>query len=491
MNFLSLFLIIERDGVYDAKTHHMLSKSVYYPETQTPASHFFEDKTNMAGTCAPLTFTDALKTVGCTGTFNFKNTDVAKYFADHISDLIDAALFQGGRDLMETTNPSIMKCAHFDISSEENSKKAFIILSNGPSLIINALISDLTFFLKMTEILSHPNLSSIVVNRLATILNYIIMNNEQASLDSIGFLTMILKYIEETAVFDLFCTIFNDKDKLKPMQKLLATTDIDVFILNEFSSTEILSYEKKLNLTLLINYGLKCKRLRDSFTNRRILVHLISLMNTEDTLLLNSIWSSLALLMTKKMLNKVEIQKLFEDAFEIICGSFDTLHTYHISIFEFLTAIVDLKVLMFTENHKKQICQTFQSLFPKFPNSTNLMSSMFKFIRTSLHNRDFAQRILDGYIPFFIDEGMKKQRTAASANALVFLGDLDRMKTSSYMINKSLTSSQKYMTFYKSFFKDYLEKLPNPYGGTVTRYVKEGKFAEKASKKHSKKTKEL
>lgn len=402
-----------------------------------------------------------VKSVGVSGGkftwTNLNNKDLFQYFANHISDFINLAL-----------NDTETICG----------KKAFIILSNGPPIITNALIQDFTFFLKVTEFLQSPvEVSTCTINRIATIFQNLIFNNEQCSIDSIGFLTQLLPYAGEDAVFELFHSIFTCKNQLKQMRFILSTINIDTFILNEIEKSSIdmlkdssfLSFSKIFNLLKLISDALKNKQLKKSFQNSDVLKMLANLAKeVKAPLLLNNIWDSLAQIADGDLVSKMK--DVFNEAMKIISHPFDTLHSYHIFIFDFLTIVVDTSATMFSSSQKRQICQIIQNLTLKFPNSTNLITSMTNFIRKSFHTREFAQRILDNYVSFFVDIGKSATRTASSANALVFLSELDDMKSSSYMVSKSLSSNRKYMNFYQSFFKNYLEELKKPYGGNVQRF---------------------
>lgn len=391
---------------------------------------------------------------------NLNSKDLFNYFANHISDFIDLALND-----VETIY----------------GKKAFIILSNGPPIITNALSKDFNFFLKVTEILQSPSclpsvLNHCTINRIATIFQNLILNNEQCSIDSIGFLTQLLPYIEENAVFELFHSIFTNKKKLKQMQYLLSSINIDTFIINELknsssklSDSDFFSYSKILNILLIISDALKNQQLKSSFQNLNILKTLSSMIkDTKIPLLLNSFWESFYLLAESNLITNMK--DVFNEAMKIISQPFETLHPYHIFIFDFLALIVDTNASMFSSSQKKQVCQTIQNLTLKFPNSTNLIASMTNFIRKSFHTREFAQKILDNYVSFFVELGKSAKKTAASANALVLLSELDGMKSTSYMVSKSLSNNRKYMNFYKLFFKNYLEELPKTYGGNVQRY---------------------
>lgn len=383
--------------------------------------------------------------------------ELLNYFANNISDIMDLA---------------------FNDTETDDGKKAFLILSNGPQLIIDSLTKDFRFFLKVTEILQNPQqlsnkLNACTIQRISTTFNYLILKDVQFSIDSIGFITQLLPYVEEDAVYELFHTIFTTKTQLKMMRNLLSDIDIDTFIINELknsptntSCSQFNTYAKKLNLLLIIHDGLLCEQLKNSFHNFKVLSTLSSMIiETKEPLLLNQIWSSLALLVSQELIQ--DMKDAFTKAIKMISTSFEKLHSYHASIFDFLGNIVDINASMFTASQKKQICHTFQNLSLKYPNSTHLQSSMYNFIRKSLHNREFAQRILDNYISFFIDQGTSQIRTAASANSLVFLADLDSMKTSSYMISKSLSNNRKYIEFHRTFFKKYLEELHKPYGGNI------------------------
>ncbi|OHT07091.1 hypothetical protein TRFO_05305 [Tritrichomonas foetus] len=367
-------------------------------------------------------------------------------------------------------------------SYEECSKTAFLLLSNGSKYVVDALIKDYTFFIKATTILNQNEISPKLAGRIAAIFVNIINRSKESSINAIGFLTQLIRFIRDPSVFDLYHTMTMHKKRFNEMQILMSQVNLDSFVIEELSKVEnspdtFYDVDKKLNLCLFIQDCLKNSILMHSFQNDRILKKLIELMDSEvcknNIYLLNQVWQAISLLPSPKTIPKM--QSLIKTALEIINKKVETIHIYHSSVFEFLSQITSLKPTMLNDKAKNDIILSIKFFIREFPSSTSLMTPIFRVIRASMASRDFSHKVLSNLMPLFINLAQSKNRNAASASATQFLADMERMKTVSIMINKSLSINAEYTAFYKSTFKKYLEEMNKPYGGPVTKFVNKEK----------------
>ena len=387
---------------------------------------------------------------------NVKSID---FFASHAKELLDLA-FDTEIDSKNNKN---------DHRHVALSRGAFLILTAAPEKLLTALMNDFMFFMKATELLSKPRIPQLIASRLATMFTIICNNNDEDGVNAFGLMVLLLKYIEDSAVSNMFHTVCTHNSKKNPINFAILQTDFDVFVINELKDAQ--SDEQIHNLLLILQDCLKNKTLNEKFKTQSILDQLVNMLNkTRDNYqLCNQVWETLALIVSSKLLSN--LQPVFNTAMEILLEPFETLHIFHTAIFDFLTQIVILKAAMFSEVQRVHVCQVITRLCVQFSNSTNLILSIFKFIRSSLTNKDFAHIILNSFVSLFVFEGQSETRSAFSANCLLFLADLERMKTSSIMVNKFLTSNKVYTSFYKSWFKAYLDDLYTPYGGTAVTKI--------------------
>lgn len=115
---------------------------------------------------------------------------ISKYIADHAIELLDIALNE-----------------NYIINSKQKNKSrtALLLLSNSPKNVMDELLIDGRFLIKLTNILGQASVNfpySIIkelASRISMIFTNIIIktNDKDIILDSIGFLTQIIQFIED------------------------------------------------------------------------------------------------------------------------------------------------------------------------------------------------------------------------------------------------------------------------------------------------------
>lgn len=419
-----------------------------------------------------------------------------QYVADNAIELLDIAL-----NIKDNLLPI----------KNDISRKAFLILSNSPKKVMRKLLIDGNFLIKSTIVLEQLHrytsfiLAKELVSRIASIFNNIIIKTKDRNIiiDSIGFLTQMIPFIEDESVFNFFCLVVSTEDDFKEMQLFLSQVNLYDFLINELPNEKETNFEKEKNIFHIIKICLQNPILQSSFQKEEVLNKLFDRLKKRKYIftnlqkqsdygdkkiaILNEIYESLSFLVCKKLIDKmnplfsqsIEIIKLFynsiytmpnADITSIDCCAHKFIRKYHICVFDLISKVGVLKADIINEDSQNILIKTIERIIHVFPNSTNLIVAAFRVVKSSLHSSTFATKMVDSLMPLMISLAKSKTKTASSAAATHFLADMEHTKKVSKMISNFLTLNEEYMSFYNSCFKNYMEHAYVPYGGPVVKF---------------------
>lgn len=433
------------------------------------------------------------------------------YIADHASEFLDIAINEN-----LTHQDFIFGDKGNGTAEGEKSRNSFLLLSNSPKNVMDELLVEGRFLIKATTILtqvctySSYHLAKSLASRVASIFTNIITKTKDKDIivDSVGFLTHMIRFMEDPVIFDLFHLMVSINDDFKEMQGLLSQVKLYDFVLDELSSDAandpVALIEKQKNLCIFIQDCLKNPILRDSFQNEKILKKLTEMLKYKQNVLvsqssfeygnieirlINNIWEALSLIPCRKLMPKMQditslsigvIKHLIESTISQDIPSIQTIEynahkfirKYHVCAFDLISKVAILNPSTIDINGRNILIQSTLKTIDAFPNSTNLITAAFRVVKSSLLCSEFAKMMVETLMPKMISLARSSLRTAASAAATHFLADMDKTKSSSTMINSFLTTNNQYMSFYQSYFKHYLEEAYVPYGGPVSKCVR-------------------
>jgi hypothetical protein len=321
------------------------------------------------------------------------------------------------------------------------------------------------FFIKATEILAKQTVSTLLVSRLSTLLNTIVMKQRSGYTDSIGFLIQLLRFIDEPSVFSMFSSICSVSPKLTALQSVIAASNFAPLILSEFNGE--LSTEKLANLCAIVRVCLKNPILEREFATDSSLQKLLSLLNRDDILLQNQLWQALSALCTPVTFSKMADVQV--RAIQILETSFLSLHMYHVCAFDFLGKYIYFAPNGFSEADATAIFNLVLRAAIAFPDATNLITSMFRFLRTAMHSIRFQADILTALVPIFTLLADSRHRTAIVAGSRQFLADLEVYRRTDRDVDRFLLADPDYCRFRNSHLRKYIEDCRVPYGGPISR----------------------
>lgn len=420
--------------------------------------------------------------------------NISNYIANNACELLDIAL-----NISDITNPI----------KNNKSIAALLILSNSPKSVMDKLLYDGRFLVKSTSVLGQLssnltfNIEKELVSRIALIFINIIIktNDKELIIDSIGFLTQMIHFIEDDTVLNFFLLFVSYNNDFKEMQNYLSQVNLYQFLINELTNDDENNFEKERNICIFIKNCLKNPILHKSFQKAEILNALIEIIEKRKKIIfnvqkqqidlgdikvntINEICEVLSLLICPTLSTKmkplislsIEIVKNFYDSIQKCMGSNNNLdyyahliiRKYHVCLLDIISKIIVLKSNIINSNDHEILINTIKRIIYVFPNSTNLIIAAFRIVKSSLFCKIFAKKMIDALMPLLISLAKSNIRTASSAAATHFLADMDLTKNSNKMINDFLTKNHQYMAFYNASFKSYLEKAYVPYGGPVT-----------------------
>ena len=248
------------------------------------------------------------------------------FIADHVTQFLDIAINEN-----LTIGDFQFNEKNAGTAEGEKSRNAFLILSNSPKNVMDELLVDGKFLIKATTILgqvctfSHFYLSKSLASRVASIFTNIINKTKDKDIiiDSVGFLTQMIRFIEDPVIFDLFHLMVSVNDDFNEMQTLLSNVNLYEFVLDELVSErkDENLFEKKSNLCIFIKDCLKNPILQDSFQNEKVLNALKQILETRKNIFIlsqmhndfgnienrfiNNVWEALSQFPCKKLVEQM------------------------------------------------------------------------------------------------------------------------------------------------------------------------------------------
>jgi hypothetical protein len=387
-----------------------------------------------------------------------RNKTVNRYLADNCAKLLEYALSETDEDL---------------------ANKAFVLLSKASRKVVQALVEADLFFIKATEVLTGLRVSTLRISRLATMLGTIIEKQTGAYAETIGFLCQLLPFISDASVFSLMCSVCAPSSKESELQRLLAETSFAQMVLKEFEGCSN-SAEKQANLCAVICVCLRNPILQAGFRNEEVIGKLEPLIANGDLFLQNHIWEALADLCSASTCPKME--NLQRAAIEMLQQPVTTLHIYHVCVFDFLGKFVQFAPSLFTEMQGFTVLNTILRWMAQFPDSTNLVGSMFRFLRAGLRSPHMRLDIISVFVPILVAATEGTERTAVTANAIMLLADIEASRGGNAVVDQMLNASADFREFRRERLMKYMTTLKAAYGGPITKYVKKTKSFEEMMK---------
>jgi hypothetical protein len=371
-----------------------------------------------------------------------KNKELCNFIASHSAELLDLA---------------------FSTCSSDLAKRAFLLLSNPSKPVVRALFANSLFFVKATEVLTSDHPPDVFISRLSSLFEDTIIKTDYPLSESVGFLSQLIRFIDEPSVFSLFRSVFGSPEQLRDLQAVLVQTRFSLLILNEFNSKP--SIAKLSNLCALLHVCLGNPALHTSFANEKTLEKLTGLVPSNDVLLLNQVWQALS-----ETVNDVTVSKLgglTKTAMGVFADPPGELHIYHVCAVDFLAKVIKCAPATFDDEQRPLVVLRIVGLIGRFPNATNLIGAVFRFVRNAAKSSRFLGLIVTIGFPVIVEQAASGARTSATARALEFLADAWRAREESRLVLQFLTNDQQFRKGAQQKLKAFAADISRPFGGPV------------------------
>jgi hypothetical protein len=159
-------------------------------------------------------------------------------------------------------------------------------------------------------------------------------------------------------------------------------------------------------------------------------------------------------------------------ALEMLRCPITTLHVSHVCAFDFLAKYLRFAPALFTEVQGFAVLNVILRLTAQFPDATNLVGSMFRFLRAGLLAAHLRMDIVAIFVPILIVNAESASRTAVVASSRLFLADLEASRGGNAEVDQMLRASTDFREFRAQRLLQYTASLEAAYGGPITKYVK-------------------
>lgn len=402
------------------------------------------------------------------------------------------------------------------LSNRENSARTFLIFNKAPTSILQALLKCDLFYNKITLFFlnaQHQNLDTpiIIISRISSILLNIISNLPNEANNCVGFVYQLIPFISDPSVFDLFNSICSSDSELNAMQRSLIESNFSDYIYDELqkhfanyqkinsdgcqlneSNTNDSNHQLQLNLSddsesfaefkylninefitsllRIIKLCLINSNLQASFRKYKLIEILHTIASStpiSDTSILNELWMCIShFSLDSQFMHNMII--FLEPAIQIIIEPYLSVHAYHIYAIEFIANMMKLQSnSLISSKLDTQIPQVLLRLIVQFPNSSNLMGSVFRLIKYGLKWPIFTDKYARQCIPIMTIDGTYDTKTAASANSLKIMRKIvfkPKYKSLRSIIKQYVHN---YDNLVKNCLTEYNHIISLPYGGEI------------------------
>ena len=193
---------------------------------------------------------------------------------------------------------------------------------------------------------------------------------------------------------------------------------------------------------------------------------LISFLNKLNKFILNDYWKAIESICTKKTFELLKI--CIEPAFEII-KNIESNNITITFIIEFFGKMIYRDSIFFHQFIEKQFFQFLLKYIIQFPDSSNLIGSIFRLLKNILKDQILLKIIIKEFIPILIFEATSKIRSATSARSIIFLRELKEIAKTDFFLKNNLDQIDMFKEFCEHYLIWYDELISTGYGGTIER----------------------
>jgi hypothetical protein len=359
--------------------------------------------------------------------------------------------------------PSILDLCLSDPDNEDGTR-AFLLFARVNIPWVEDFLENDAFYIRVSETLFQPSPDIRIVSRVATLLSHLITTFPEKSEDCCGFVFKFVEYCDESGVFDLLLKICAPDPKLSGIQHALVQSRFTGHIIDEVNR-EGIPLEKKAALLRLLYEASANGIMRPCIQAQEMFNALSQLVLVASECVCDELWRTISVATSES--NLKEAAKLVPVAIAKVGDYYTSVRKYHIFVLEFLAKMMEFHSPSLVECREMQLQEVIVRLMVQFPDCSNLMGPLFRFIKAALYWPKFTKTMVPVFVPMMMAEGTGKVRTAASANCLVLLRKIATDQSIDAGLTAELKSVEGFTDFCKTTLVKYLEVMTNEYGGRV------------------------
>lgn len=344
----------------------------------------------------------------------------------------------------------------------ETGARAFMLLGKVASPVLEMLFHEDLFLVHTTEVLFSDKPNMCLISRVATLLGNILSSFPGKSAECCGFIFKIVEFAGEPGVFDLLHRICENNGKMEATQASLVEAGFADLLISTLERDD-LDEHAVAGIFRIIREAAENTKMKDSIRTNKMIRAIRIHTKSKSTHVLNELWRALASVTYSG--NGEEAATLVPIAIDHVSDFYTTVLRHHIFAVEFLSKMMALKSDGMRTCLDHQLQEVILRLIVQFPESSNLMGSVFRFLRAAFQWDEFISVMADKFIPVLVAVASAKQRTAASAQSMSILADLKNRRAQSPLLTKALEKFDEFYEFTEGILSWRNAVMTLPYGG--------------------------
>ena len=356
------------------------------------------------------------------------------------------------------------------LSEEETemTNRAFMVFLRTNQKLIQAFLKDDTFYSHASAIIFSESPSRSAISRVATLLTNMITTFPEKSEECCGFIFKLVEFCDEPGVFDLIHKICESNSTMYEAQAGLVEANFAGVLIQELKM-ENSEAQKTVAVLRAISEACENPIMRASVQTVDMMKVMEELMERGDSEIKNELWGTLVAVVCKE--NMEEAVQFIQMAMDNVVDFYEQVMRLHVFSIEFLTKMISLRSPASKAVFNPQMEQSMVRLIVQFPDCSNLMGAVFRFIKAGIRWREFTVPTLEVFVPVMTAEAGSRVRNAAAAQCMVLLDELDAHRGKEKELEAALAGIDVFDEFCGQRLKSYRKVMTSNYGGDVERAV--------------------
>ena len=356
------------------------------------------------------------------------------------------------------------------LSEEETemTNRAFMVFLRTNQKLIQAFLKDDTFYSHASAIIFSESPSRSAISRVATLLTNMITTFPEKSEECCGFIFKLVEFCDEPGVFDLLHQICEPNSTMYQAQAGLVEANFAGVLIQELRA-EKSDAQKTVAVLHAISEACENPIMRPSVQTVEMMNVIEELMQRGDSEVRNELWGTLVAVVCKENM-EVAVQ-FIQTAMDNVVDFYERVMRVHVFSIEFLTKMISLRSPASKTVFNPQMEQSMVRLIVQFPDCSNLMGAVFRFIKAGIRWREFTVPTLEVFVPVMTAEAGSRVRSAAAAQCMALLDELDAHRRNEKELEDALAGIEVFDEFCGQRLKSYRKVMAANYGGDVERAV--------------------